>query len=111
MRSLTLSRLLALVLFCGPEMGITFSLGAQQSELRQGDVARVSAKSPPLTRFVGRVVALTTDTMVIESDQPQARIGIPRSAITVVEVRSGVASRTGHALAGAALGLIGGATL
>src|SRR5207248_11337882 len=69
------------VLACGgPAVGRP--LPAQPSELYLGDVARVSATTPALRRFIGRVVVLTDDTLALQTDEPVARIAISRAALT-----------------------------
>ena len=109
MRSHSFCRSLMSVGFCALELGVSGSMSAQARELHQGDVARVSATSPAVTRFVGRVVALTADTIVLESDEPVARIAMRRSTLTSTEIRLRNGSRTKHAISGAVLGLITGA--
>lgn len=86
-------------------------LMAQTSELRLGDIARVSATTPTLKRFVGRIVSLTADTLVLETDEPIARVAIPRAALTSAERRLPNASRPEHAVIGAALGVVTGGAI
>lgn len=86
-------------------------ISAQPSDLRPGDVARVSATTPQVKGLVGHVVAFTPDTLVLETDEPAARIAVPRSALLNAERRLPNASRTKHTLAGAGLGFVGGAVI
>jgi hypothetical protein len=104
---------------CGGAIVAASPLAAQSGELRLGDIARVSARAsargsettPTLYKFVGRVVALTDDTLALETDNSELQIAIPRAALTSAERRLPNASRATHTLAGAAIGLLGGAVL
>ena len=111
MPRLTVCRLLG----CCAWMCVTGVLGvplkAQTSELRVGEITRVSATTPPLKRFVGRIVSLTPDTVALETDEPMARVAIPRAALTAAERRLPNASRAEHAVIGAALGVVGGGAI
>jgi hypothetical protein len=98
-------------LVCAGALVVARPLAAQTSELHLGDIARVSATAPQLYKFVGRVVALTDDTLALEPDNAGRRIAIPRAALTSAERRLPNASRAQHALAGAGIGFLGGATL
>ena len=86
-------------------------LMAQTSELRLGDIARVSATTPAVQRFVGRIVSLTSDSLTLETDEPIARVAIPRAALTSAERRLPNASRAEHPVIGAALGLVAGGAI
>jgi RNase P/RNase MRP subunit p29 len=110
MRSYT-RYLVSLFLIGSAMAAIRRPLCAQSAELRTGQVARVSATQPRLAGFVGHVVAITSDTLWLETDEPQARIGIPRSALTAAEVRLPDASRAEHVVAGAVGGVLAGAAL
>ena len=100
---------------CGALMCVTGALAvplmAQTSDLRPGDIARVSATTPALKRFVGRIVSLTADTLALETDEPIARVAIPRAALTSAERRLPNASRAEHAVIGAALGVVAGGAI
>ena len=110
MRTLTLSRLVgSCVLMCGGNAAAR-PLWAQSSGLRVGDVARVSVTTPALTGLVGRVVAVTADSLTLQTDPPVARITISRAALTSAERRLR-SSRVKHTLAGAVLGLLAGGAI
>src|SRR3954468_23921467 len=95
----------AWVLLCAGTAA-SHSLPAQTNGLRPGDMARVSAKSPPVRGLVGRVLAVTIDTLILETEAPVARIAISRPMLTSTERRLRVRSRAAHAIAGATLGVI-----
>lgn len=97
------------VLMCGVLVGRP--LAAQSSELHPGDVARVSATAPALSRFVGRVVTVTSDSLVMQTEEPIARIAIARAAVTSTERRLPNASRAAHTVIGAGLGVLLGASV
>ena len=112
MPTLTRCRILrTCALVCGGAIVVGRPLAAQTGELHPGDIARVSATTPALNRFVGRVVALTDDTLALQPDNSGARIAIPRAALTSTERRLPDASRAKHTLAGAGIGLLGGAVV
>lgn len=111
---LTLTRckiLRTCALLCSGAIAVGRPLAAQTGELRPGDIARVSATAPVLNRFVGRVVLLTDDTLALQPDDSGSRIAIPRAALTSAERRLPNASRATHTLAGAGIGLLGGAVV
>jgi hypothetical protein len=111
MRTRRLSRIIAYCVVLGGGVVVGAPLSAQSSELRPGDVARVSATTPQVERLIGHVVALTPDTLVLETDEPAARIALPRSSLIKTERRLPNASRAEHTFAGAGLGLVGGAAI
>lgn len=98
-------------LVCAGALVVARPLAAQAGDLHLGDIARVSATTPALYNFVGRVVALTDDTLALEPDNAGPRIAIPRAALTSAERRLPNASRAQHTLAGAGIGFLGGAIL
>jgi len=93
MRARTLCQIPRCCILASAALGVAGPLSAQSGELRLGDVARVSATTPAVRGLVGRVVALTDDTLTLQTDAPPARVVIAKARVTSTERQLPNASR------------------